>query len=195
MAANQAEERTSKRARVDATLTNIADEWKCAITGELVVDPCIAEDGHVYERAADGGHKVVGGEHEDDDKGLVVGLGVECPAFGKDALHAGVDPINPGHPLGVHVRVAGLGPLMDPASLQDLPFKVASNVSIPEACGVVKDGVVTRVAQEGAIIDCIATMNKMDAGMTVEENPDLSAFSAATCSAATAAGTEIASME
>ena len=50
MAANQAEERTSKRARVDATLTNIADEWKCAITGELIVDPCIAEDGHVYER-------------------------------------------------------------------------------------------------------------------------------------------------
>ena len=30
--------------------TNIADEWKCAITGELIVDPCIAEYGHVYER-------------------------------------------------------------------------------------------------------------------------------------------------
>ena len=45
-----AEQQESKKVRT--AMNSIADEWLCPITQELPINPVMAEDGKIYERAA-----------------------------------------------------------------------------------------------------------------------------------------------
>ena len=47
----QASDAQQESKRVKTTINSIADEWLCPISQELPIDPVMAEDGKIHERA------------------------------------------------------------------------------------------------------------------------------------------------
>ena len=47
----QASDAQKESKRVKTAMNSIADEWVCPISQELPIDPVMAEDGKIYERA------------------------------------------------------------------------------------------------------------------------------------------------